>query len=92
MIVTLPLVFLSSAFAPLERLPEWLRGLVLLNPVTLAIEPLRLVFARGDWSFATPLADTWLGAPTPAHCCAGLALFALLAGLWARRVLRRKLA
>lgn len=92
MIVTLPTVFLSSAFAPLAKLPEWLRGLVLLNPVTLAIEPLRLVYSRSDWSFATPLADTWLGAPTPAACLAGLAVFVLLAAAWSRRVLRRKLS
>lgn len=92
MIVTLPTVFLSSAFAPLERLPEWLRGLVLLNPVTLAIEPLRLVYADAGWSLTAPLADTWLGAPSAAHCLGGLAAFALLAGLWSRRVLRRKLA
>ncbi len=92
MIVALPLVFLSSAFAPLERLPEWLRGLVLLNPVTLAVEPLRLVFTDPEWTFSTPLATTWLGTPTPAACFAGLGLFTLFAGLWSRRVLRRKLA
>lgn len=92
MIVTLPMVFLSSAFAPLERLPEWLRGLVLLNPVTLAIEPLRAVYAHSDWSFTMPLAETWLGTPTPLSCLAGLAVFVVLAALWSRRVLRRKLA
>lgn len=91
MIVTLPLVFLSSAFAPLERLPDWLRGLVVLNPVTLAIEPLRLVFLHADWSFSTPLAVTWLGTLTPTHCFAGLVVFTLLAAWWSRGVLRRKL-
>lgn len=91
MIVTLPTVFLSSAFAPLARLPEWLRGLVLLNPVTLAVEPLRLVYGDPAWSFGTPLAPTWIGTPTPAHCLAGLALFAAATALWSRRVLRRSL-
>jgi len=92
MIVTLPMVFLSSAFAPLERLPEWLRGLVLLNPVTLAIEPLRAVYSHADWSFTMPLAETWLGTPTPAACLVGLAIFVAVAGFWSRGVLRRKLA
>lgn len=91
MIVTLPLVFLSSAFAPLEQLPAGLRGLVVLNPVTLAIEPLRLVFSNPAWSFTTPLADTWFGPLTPVHCFAGLLAFAALAGWWSRSVLRRKL-
>lgn len=92
MIVTLPLVFLSSAFAPLENLPAWLRGVVVLNPVTLAIEPLRLAFLADAWSFGTPLASTWFGTLTPAHCFGGLVLFVLLACLWSRRVLRSKLS
>ncbi len=92
MIVTLPLIFLSSAFAPLDRLPELLQNLVLLNPITLAIEPLRLVYTTPDWSLSSPLARCWLGEVTGWHCLAGLVLFDLLAGLRARRVLIRKLA
>ena len=92
MIVTLPLIFLSSAFAPLDRLPAALRVAVLFNPVTLAIEPLRMVFLQADWSLTTPLARTALGTLTPVVCLAGLVLFVVLASLWSRRVLRRKLA
>lgn len=92
MIVTLPLIFLSSAFAPLSRLPELLQNLVLLNPVTLAIEPLRLVYTRADWSLSTPVAHSWLGGVAAWHCLAGLLVFNLLAGLWSRKVLARKLA
>ncbi len=92
MIVTLPLIFLSSAFAPLDRLPAALRVAVLFNPVTLAIEPLRMVFLQADWSLTTPLARTALGTLTPVVCLAGLGLFVVLASLWSRRVLRRKLA
>ena len=92
MIVTMPIVFLSSAFAPLDRLPEWLRGLVALNPVTLAVEPMRLMFTTPDWSFSTALAHTWLGTLTPLGCFGGLIVFTALAGLWSRSVLRRKLA
>ncbi len=92
MIVTLPMIFLSSAFAPLERLPELLRNLVVFNPVTMAIEPLRLVFTHSDWSLSAPLADSWMGALNAWHFFAGLVLFNLLAGWWSRRVLTRKLA
>ncbi len=92
MIITLPLIFLSSAFAPLDRLPEMLQNLVLLNPVTLAIEPLRLVYTQPGWSLSTPLAQTWLGTLTAWHCFAGLVVFNVLAGLWSRRVLVKKLA
>jgi ABC-2 type transport system permease protein len=92
MIVTLPLVFLSSAFAPLDQLPVGLRALVVLNPVTQAIEPLRLVFASAEWSFTTPLASSWFGTLTPLHCFAGLLVFVTLAGLWSRGVLKKKLS
>jgi ABC-type polysaccharide/polyol phosphate export permease len=84
-------VFLSSAFAPLDGLPAWLRGVVVLNPVTLAIEPLRLGFLSDDWSLTAPLAQTWFGTLMPWHCFLGLSAFAILCGLWSRRVLRAKL-
>ena len=92
MIITLPLIFLSSAFAPLERLPALLQGLVIFNPVTMAIEPLRMVYTDPDWSLSTPLAQTWLGDLSAWHFLAGLLLFNLLAAAWSRRVLSRKLS
>ena len=44
----LPLVFTSSAFAPVSRLPGWMQPLARANPVTAAID-----LARGSPS-ATP--------------------------------------
>lgn len=91
MIITLPMIFLSSAFAPLDRLPELLRNLVLFNPVTMAIEPLRMVYTDADWSMSTPLASTYIGSITAWHFFGGLVLFNLLTGLWSRKVLARQL-
>ena len=42
-----PLVFISSAFAPIARLPEWMQPLARINPVTSAIDSAR-GFAIGD--------------------------------------------
>jgi len=42
-----PLVFTSSAFAPISRLPEWMQPLAKLNPVTSPIDCAR-GFALGD--------------------------------------------
>ena len=37
----LPLVFTSSAFAPVDRLPEWMQPLATINPITAAIDAAR---------------------------------------------------
>lgn len=37
-IPVLPLTFTSSAFAPIERLPEWMQGIARWNPVTATID------------------------------------------------------
>jgi len=92
MIVTLPMIFLSSAFAPLEKLPDWLRTTVVFNPVTMAIEPLRMVYGNSDWSMSMTLADTAIGNLNTWHFFAGLIAFNLLCGSWARKVLAKKLA
>jgi len=39
--ITLPLTFLSSAFAPLDSMPTWMRWLAYLNPLTYAVEGMR---------------------------------------------------
>ncbi|MCB0970594.1 MAG: ABC transporter permease, partial [Acidimicrobiales bacterium] len=39
--VLLPLSFLSGALYPISNLPGWLHTLVLLNPVTYAVQPVR---------------------------------------------------
>jgi ABC-2 type transport system permease protein len=41
MMVMMPLMFLSAAFAPLATMPEWMRRVAALNPVEHAIEALR---------------------------------------------------
>jgi ABC transporter DrrB family efflux protein len=46
-IPVLPLVFTSSAFAPIDQLPEWMQGVARLNPVTAAIDTARGL-ALGD--------------------------------------------
>jgi ABC transporter DrrB family efflux protein len=40
-IPVLPLVFTSSAFAPVDRLPEWMQPLAEINPITAAIDAAR---------------------------------------------------
>jgi ABC-2 type transport system permease protein len=41
--LTLPLLFTSSAQLPIELLPDWMQKVALLNPVTYAIEAMRIM-------------------------------------------------
>jgi ABC-2 type transport system permease protein len=43
-----PLLFLSSAFIPLEALPEWIRTFAAVNPVTYAVDAARAIMLDRD--------------------------------------------
>lgn len=53
MMVMMPFMFVSSAFAPLDTMPSWMRTLSALNPVAHATDAL-----RGDVLGTADLADT----------------------------------
>jgi ABC-2 type transport system permease protein len=48
--ITLPLVFLSNAFVPIEAMPPWMQVIARLNPLTYAIEAMRTLVLDG-WAF-----------------------------------------
>jgi ABC-2 type transport system permease protein len=50
--VNLPLFFLSGALFPLTHVPEWLRWVSIVNPVTYGVDALRIVILKSAW---TPL-------------------------------------
>ena len=55
--VTLPLLFMSSAFVPLDAMPAWMEVVARLNPLTYAIEAIRtLVLVGWHLRIATSLA------------------------------------
>jgi len=45
--ITLPLVFMSNAFVPVDALPRWMEIVARLNPLTYAIEAMRLPIIQG---------------------------------------------
>ncbi len=76
-VANLPLLFASTALAPISFMPAWLGWLAALNPLTFAIEPIRAAYAG---SFH--LTDVVLVAPygsLSAAACLGI-LAALAAG------------
>ena len=55
--VTLPLLFMSNAFVPLDAMPGWMAVIARLNPLSYAIEAMRTLVIRGwaasiAWSLA----------------------------------------
>jgi ABC-2 type transport system permease protein len=55
--VTLPLLFMSNAFVPLDAMPGWMAVVARLNPLTYAIEAMRTLVIRGwDGSIVWSLA------------------------------------
>jgi ABC-2 type transport system permease protein len=90
-VTNLPLLFASTALAPLSFMPSWLQTIACLNPLSWAIEAIRYVYLHPVWHWSdvvmhTPWSSISLGA------CMGLLLcldgFVLLAirPLLARRL------
>lgn len=91
LIVSLPLVFISTAFAPVAYMPTWLTYFVTLNPITHAVEPLRAVYQNADWSLTAGIFDSPFGPLSIATCLVVLAALNLLTGLGARKIVQRRL-
>ena len=93
-VANLPLLFASTALAPLSFMPTWLGWLAALNPLTFAIEPIRAAYA-GNFQLNRIFTDVVLLAPygslTAASCLAILAALALGLFLAIRPLLDRKL-
>ncbi|HZJ49275.1 MAG TPA: ABC transporter permease [Actinomycetota bacterium] len=47
--ISLPLLFMSNAFVPLDAMPSWMRVVARINPLTYAIEAMRILVIEG-WS------------------------------------------
>ena len=53
--VNLPLFFLSGALFPLTNVPEWLRWVSTVNPVTYGVDALRIMILKSAWIPLLPL-------------------------------------
>jgi len=91
MIFSLPCAFLSTAFAPLTYMPPWLRYPASLNPITLAVEPLRAILLNPHMSPLQPILHTPFGSWNMLSCLALLAALAMALLLLARPILNRRL-
>ena len=49
-VTNLPLLFASTALAPLSFMAGWLQVIATLNPLTYAIDPIRYLYLHSDWT------------------------------------------
>jgi ABC-2 type transport system permease protein len=91
-VANLPLLFASTALAPLAFMPSWLQFVACLNPLSYAIEPIRYLYINPQWQWSSivlhaPWADVNFG--TALLVLLGFALVSLLI---IQPLLRRRLA
>ncbi len=89
-VANLPLLFASTALAPLSFMPAWLGWLAALNPLTFAIEPIRAAYA-GQLSLTAVVLEAPYGQLSSATCLGVLAVLAAGLFLLIRPLLDRKL-
>lgn len=90
-VVNLPLLFASTALAPLSYMPTWLGWLAALNPLTFAIEPIRAAYA-GPLDLSEILLKAPYGDLSGYECLSLLLVLTIGLFLLIRPMLNRKLS
>tara|TARA_Y100001968_G_C19364893_1_gene721954 strand:+ start:561 stop:1415 length:855 start_codon:yes stop_codon:yes gene_type:complete len=90
-VINLPLLFASTALAPIAFMPNWLGWLASINPLTFAIEPIRASYG-GSFSLGDVMIHAPYGEVTGYGCL--IILFSLTCSLFLliRPLLNRKLS
>jgi len=88
----LPLLFASTALAPLSFMPEWLKIVVALNPLSYAIEPIRHLYLNSDWELNDVVMEVFWGNVSFGGSLLVLLGFAIVALLSIQSQLRKTLA
>ena len=91
-VTNLPLLFASTALAPLSFMPKWLQVIAALNPLSYAIEPIRYLYIHESWGFNSVVMRAFWGDVTFGGAILVLLGFALVALLSIQSRLRRTLA
>jgi ABC-2 type transport system permease protein len=91
-LVNLPLMFSSTALAPLAFMPTWLQWIASLNPLSWAIEPIRYVYSHSIWAWDSVVFTAPWGNMTIANAAIALLSFGVFVGIFIRGTLRRGVA
>ncbi|MEB3340632.1 ABC transporter permease [Okeania sp.] len=60
-VTNLPLLFASTALAPLSFMPSWLQVVASLNPLSYAIEPIRYLYLHNNFCFGSVVMEAPFG-------------------------------
>ncbi|KHG39466.1 MAG: ABC transporter permease [Aphanizomenon flos-aquae KM1D3_PB] len=91
-VTNLPLLFASTALAPLSFMPGWLQVIATLNPLSYAIEPIRYLYLHSNWGLNDIVMHAFWGDVTFGVALLVLLGFAIVALLSIQPQLRRSLA
>jgi ABC-2 type transport system permease protein len=91
-VVNLPLLFASTALAPLSFMPQWLQWVAALNPLTYAIEPIRYLYNHAQWDLGSVVLQAPWGAVSFGTSIAILVGFAGFVLTVIQPLLKRRLA
>ena len=90
-IANLPVLFASTALAPISFMPEWLGWIASINPLTFAIEPIRMAY-HNSVDLRAILIDAPYGEVNGYSCLAILLILTVGLFFLIRPLLNRKLA
>lgn len=91
-VTNLPLLFASTALAPLSFMAGWLQVIASLNPLTYAIEPIRYLYLHSDWALSSVVMTTPWGAINLALALLVLLIFDGVILFAIQPLLRRRMA
>ncbi len=91
-VTNLPLLFASTALAPLNFMAGWLQIIASLNPLTYAIEPIRYLYLHSDWSINSVVMETPWGEFSFGNVLLILLAFAALILLTIQPLLKKRFA
>lgn len=91
-VANLPLLFASTALAPLSFMPRWLQIIATLNPLSYAIEPIRYLYLHSEWALSSIVMQAPWGAVSFGGAMLLLLGFAVVALVSIQPLLRRTLA
>ncbi len=91
-VTNLPLLFASTALAPLSFMPTWLQTIACLNPLSYAIEPIRYAYRHADWGVNSVVMQSPWGAVSVWGCLMLLLGLDILVLVGIQPLLKRKLS